>query len=255
VPPPVASPTVKPAAPSLVQGRPVRIGFMGDSQSFMILNGIKQRHSATGMPVVLSGTAMLGCGVLGYAVIRNRDTVTPPAGFLTKCRTWQTYWRSYLATATPDVVLLSLGPWEMVDRMWHGAWHNIADGSSFAAYVQAQVETGLRVAGSGGARVAVLETPCFYGEKPDGSVYPQYSAVRLAIFRQMLARAVRAVGGSTREVSANALLCPGGKFVWTDAQGRQIRMDDIHVTEQGGVEVGNLLLPKLIAWARTGRLG
>jgi hypothetical protein len=255
--PPTAA--TKAPAPAVVTGRPVRVGFMGDSQSFMILNGIRRKNSAAAMPVQLSGTALLGCGVLGYAIIRNKDTVTPPASYLTKCNTWPQFWRGYLATDHPDVVLLSLGPWEMVDRIWHGHWHNIVDGSSFADYVQTQVESALRLVASSGSRVAVLETPCFYGEKPDGSVYPQYSAERLDTFRGILRRAIAAVDAqspalSVQEVSANSLLCPDGKFTWHDPQGRQIRMDDIHVTEQGGAEVGNLLLPQLVTWARTGHL-
>jgi peptidoglycan/LPS O-acetylase OafA/YrhL len=243
----------------LVSGRPVRVGFMGDSQSYMILNGINQEHSAAALPVQVSGTALLGCGVLGYGIIRNKDTVTPPAKYLSKCNTWPEFWRGYLATDHPDVVLLSLGPWEMVDRIWQGRWHNIVDGSPFAGHVLTQVESALQLVASSGSRVAVMETPCFYGEKPDGSVYPQYSAPRLAAFRGILRKAIAAVDQTSpdfavQEVSANSLLCPNGKFTWHDAQGRQIRMDDIHVTEQGGAEVGNLLLPQLIAWARTGKL-
>jgi peptidoglycan/LPS O-acetylase OafA/YrhL len=249
----------RPAAPALVSGRPVRIGFMGDSQSFMILNGIQRKHSADAMPVQLSGTALLGCGVLGYGIIRNKDTVTPPASYLTKCNTWPQFWQDYLATSQPDVVLLSLGPWEMVDRIWRGEWHNIVDGSSYANHVLAQVEAALRLVASSGSRLAVLETPCFYGEKPDGSVYPQYSAERLQAFRSMLRQAITDVRARTpefsvQEVSANSVLCPNGKFSWHDPQGRQIRMDDIHVTEQGGAEVGDLLLPQLVTWARTGQL-
>src|SRR4051794_28568457 len=142
--PPAVAATTAPSAPApppaLVSGRPVRVGFMGDSQSYMILNGIQRTHSAAAMPVQLSGTALLGCGVLGYAVIRNKDTVTPPASYLTKCDSWPQFWRGYLAADRPDVVLLSLGPWEMVDRMWHGQWHDIVDGSPFANHVLAQVE-------------------------------------------------------------------------------------------------------------------
>jgi hypothetical protein len=247
------------AAPALVTNRPVRIGFMGDSQSFMILNGIRRKNSAAALPVQLSGTSLLGCGVLGYGIIRNKDTVTPPASYLTKCNTWPQFWRGYLDNNHPDVVLLSLGPWEMVDRIWQGHWHNIVDGSPFANHVLAQVEGALRLVASSGSRVAVMETPCFYGEKPDGSVYPQYSAARLEKFRSILRHAIADVDAkspaiSVQEVSVNSVLCPNGKFTWHDAQGRQIRMDDIHVTEQGGAEVGNLLLPELISWARTGRL-
>jgi hypothetical protein len=256
---PAAAPssTAKPLAP--VTGRPVRIGFMGDSQSYMILNGIRRKNSAASMPVQLSGTALLGCGVLGYGIIRNKDTVTPPAGYLTKCNSWPQFWQGYLDTDHPDVVLLSLGPWEMVDRIWHGKWHDIVDGSPFANYVLAQVEGALRLVASSGSRVAVMGTPCFYGEKPDGSVYPQYSAARLEAFRGILHQAIVDVDAKSpafavQEVSVNSVLCPNGKFTWHDAQGRQIRMDDIHVTEQGGAEVGNLILPQLVAWARTGQL-
>jgi hypothetical protein len=60
-------------------------------------------------------------------------------------------------------------------------------------------------------------------------------------------------GPDVQLVSANSLLSPNGKYATNDPQGRQIRSTGgIHVVDQGGAEVGDLLPPQLLAWAKNG---
>ena len=248
--------TPPPAAPRIIGDRPVRVDLVGDSQAYAIWSGMKNLQVPATFNIQLDGVGLFACGVEGNSPYKNMGKTVSndfvPGG-LGDCSRWQQSWQQNIDVVDPDVVVMILGRWEMVDRLWHGQWHNISDGSGYANWVLGQLESGLRTLRSKGAKVAVLETPCYQEEQPDGSPYPEVSASRLARFHQLQRELVASAGPDVQLVSADSLLCPAGKYATYDPQGRQIRnADGIHVVDQGGAEVADLLLPSLLDWAKHG---
>ena len=66
----------------------------------------------------------IGCGVVRggpYRYSGQRLDQKP------ECDTWPERWKQRIAHDRPDVVLLTIGRWEIVDRMWRGQWTHIGD--------------------------------------------------------------------------------------------------------------------------------
>jgi hypothetical protein len=105
--------------------------------------------------------------------------------------------------------------------------------------------------------VALLDMPCFNArELSDGSTPVEDSAGRINEWNGLLAQAALRHPGTVRVFNLDPLLCPNGKFTWKDSAGRDMRRDDgVHFTEAGGQDVGNYVLPKIVAWVRPRDLG
>jgi len=75
-----------------------------------------------------------------------------------ECDTWPSRWSTQVSQDQPDVALLVIGRWETVDRVNEGQWTHIGD-PTFDAYLNAELERALTIAGSTGVRVVVASVP------------------------------------------------------------------------------------------------
>ncbi len=148
-----------------------------------------------------------------------------------ECDGWPIRWSTQINQDQPDVALLIIGRWETVDRVNEGQWTHIGD-PTFDAYLNAELQRALNIAGSTGVRVVVATVPYSRGgEKPDGRLYPEDQPDRVNQWNTML----RDAAGQHPNVSIldlNKKLCPDGVYT-AKVDGIKVRSDGVHLTPEG----------------------
>ena len=93
--------------------RPLRVAMFGDSTALMTGIGINQWSIANPASVeFVGGVVDLGCGLQQDGVRKQGDeTLEVPL----YCADWLTEWAEFAALTQPDVAVIQLGPWEVVD--------------------------------------------------------------------------------------------------------------------------------------------
>ncbi len=93
--------------------RPLRVAMFGDSTALMTGIGITRWSIADPASVeFVGGVVDLGCGLQQDGVRKQGDeTLEVPL----YCADWLTEWAEFAALTRPDVAVIQLGPWEVVD--------------------------------------------------------------------------------------------------------------------------------------------
>ncbi|MGB6148587.1 MAG: SGNH hydrolase domain-containing protein, partial [Mycolicibacter algericus] len=147
------------------------------------------------------------------------------------CDGWPARWARQVKADRPDVVLLIAGRWETVDRVNEGQWTHIGD-PTFDAYLTAEWRRALDVLESAGSRVVVTTVPYSrYGERADGSLWPEDDPKRVDRWNALLRRVVAGRDAVT-VVDLNKKLGPGGTYT-AKVDGIKVRSDGIHLTPEG----------------------
>lgn len=243
--PPPAPPPRPPPAPHYQPGRPVRIMFIGDSVAQTAAAGLGPLASRYGGAIANEG--IMGCGVVQtspYVYFGNQANLLP------QCQTWAATWRAAVVRDSPDVVAILVGRWELMDRFYQGHWTHLGD-PAFDAYVEAQLEQGIAIAASRGAKVALLTAPYYLrGHTPSGGLFPEDDPARVdhvnALFRQVAARHP----GLVYMINFGAFLSPGGQFSMV-VDGVRVRGDGVHITPQAGPFLAPRIMPQLVDIGRT----
>lgn len=239
---------------------PVRIDVFGDSTAVSLAWGLAAKPLTAHYGYTLQNLGNLGCGVVNGPVVRFRGTyyldhtecngAPPAAGAPLSAQPWPTQWKTAMAIDHPNVVVVLAGRWEIVDRVYDGAWTNILQ-PTYQHYVKQQLELASDLITSTGANVIFMTSPCVNEAKgPHGVPYPESDPRRLAEYNKLV-RQVAAEHPKTDElIDLDALVCPAGKFR-EKYEGVKIRTaDGIHFTQLAGVVLGSALMPAIVKWGR-----
>ena len=169
----------------------------------------------------------IGCGIARGGPYRyvGQTLIQKP-----ECDAWPSRWSQRINHDRPDVVLLMVGRWEVVDRMNEGSWTNIEE-QGYEDYLRGELNRALDILGSTGARVVVTTEPYNRrAEKPDGSLYPEDNPDRVDEWNALL-RSVVKTRKNVELLDLNDKLGPGGYYTnWVD--GIRMRSDGVHPTPQ-----------------------
>ncbi|KUI44058.1 hypothetical protein AU197_21440 [Mycobacterium sp. IS-1590] len=169
----------------------------------------------------------IGCGIARGGPYRyvGQTLNQKPA-----CDSWPSRWSERVKHDRPDVVLLIVGRWEVVDRMNEGRWSHIGE-PTYDAYLRAELNRALDILSSTGARVVVTTEPYNRrAEKRDGSLYPEDDPDRVDDWNALLRSAVKYRTNVT-VLDLNRKLGPNGGYTnWID--GIRIRSDGVHPTPE-----------------------
>ncbi|MCW2689252.1 MAG: putative transrane acyltransferase [Mycobacterium sp.] len=203
--------------------RPHTISVFGDSTAWTLMRYLPP---TPGFNFVDRTT--IGCGIVRGGPYRSIGQTLDQKS---ECETWPSRWSERIAYDRPDVALLIIGRWEVVDRVNEGRWTHIGD-PEFDAYMTGELQRALAILGSTRARVVVATAPYNRGgEKPDGSLYPEDQPKRVDQWNALLRSAI----GQRPNVSLldlNKKLCPGGVYT-AKVDGVRLRSDGIHLTPDG----------------------
>jgi peptidoglycan/LPS O-acetylase OafA/YrhL len=172
-----------------------------------------------------SNYTTVGCGVARGGPYRYAgETLNQKP----ECDAWPSRWSQRINHDRPDVVLLVVGRWEVVDRMREGRWTHIGD-PGYDAYLRDDLNRALDILGSTGARIVVTTEPYNRrGEKPDGSMYSEDQPERADDWNALLRRVV-AKRPNVSILDLNKKLCPDGEYT-TKVDGIKMRIDGVHPT-------------------------
>jgi peptidoglycan/LPS O-acetylase OafA/YrhL len=247
----VAPASVDQAAP-LLPARPVgsataaRVLVVGDSVAQSLVVGFPAGEHP-GIRVLAS--TRLGCG-LGTQQIVTEGVVGLPNP---TCASWPQPWQAAVERDHPDVSVLVVGPWEVLDHQVDGRTLRVGT-PAYAAYLDRELTQAVRVLTATGGRVVVLDAPCFHQEPPT-EPGPDLSTdrndpARAAAVNAVVAQVAAANPATVSVAPLAALLCPGGAYTRT-VDGVVARPDGVHFSAAGSALVWHWLLPRLRSPATT----
>jgi hypothetical protein len=216
VPVEVRSPTGQPAPGTK------RVAVFGDSVAWTLM-----RYLPPTPGLSFTNYTTIGCGVARGGPYRYAgETLNQKP----ECDAWPQRWAQRINHDRPDVVLLIIGRWEIVDRVNEGNWTHIGD-DGYDAYLRGELQRALDILTSTGARLVVTTEPYNRrGERADGSLYAEDQPVRADRWNKLL----RSVIGTRPDVTVldlNKKLGPNGYYT-NKVDGIKMRIDGVHPTPE-----------------------
>lgn len=239
--PPPAVPLTAAAAPPTgpPAGATVRVVFLGDSVAKTAASAMDALAPAYGISIDNRG--ILGCGVVRTTPFRYFGKLYDdvPAG----CETWPEIWKEAVEQDRPDVAVVLVGRWELMDRVIGGQWSSIGN-PAYDADVASSLDTAVAMAAATGGRVVLATTPYYRrGLRPDGGTWPEDDPARVDRFNTLL-REAAGRHPSVTVVELGNLLSVDGQLAMT-INGTRVRTDGVHVAPDAGRLLAPWLLPQL----------
>jgi peptidoglycan/LPS O-acetylase OafA/YrhL len=198
------------------------VAVFGDSVAWTMM-----RYLPPTPGLALTNYTTIGCGIARGGPYRYVGDTLPQKP---ECDAWPNRWAQRINHDRPDVVLLMVGRWEIVDRINEGRWTHVGE-DAYDAYLRGELNRALDILGSTGARIVVTTVPYNRrAEKPDGSLYPEDDPDRVDEWNALLRRVVANRPNAT-VLDLNRKMGPNGVYTnWVD--GIRMRMDGVHPTPQ-----------------------
>lgn len=236
-----SDPTIAPAP--VPQPGVSRILMAGDSVAWTL--GEEFDPAWVGGRVIVDyGATYLGCGVTAGQPYNDGRPVlwADPA-----CLTWEDRWRQRVEQVDPDVVVVLLGAWEVLDRKVDGTLLK-AGTDEYERYLRGQLDRAFDLLTDAGVRVVALTAPCYRpeGEMPGRSTSDRGDDRRVDWFNEVLRNQVAARGDGVTVADLHGRLCPRGEYL-TEWKGDPVRTDGVHVTLAGARYAWDWLLPQISA--------
>jgi len=229
------------AAPPIPLGRDVQVPVVGDSVGYSLL---ASGPRIVGMRVV-GGGAYLGCGVMASDyVVDGKVLVEDLEG--KDCRGWSTRWRTAGANS-PDVVLITLGSWEVYDHYINGRQLTVGT-AAYRRALLASLDEGLGYLSTRRKpRVALLNVPCYDERDADqsGSSLPRNDPARVRWVNGVFKEFAQRHSDQVELIDFADFLCPGGRPL-AKVHGIELRPDGVHFSLQSSSIVWRWLAPQLI---------
>lgn len=211
--------TIDPAA--LVPPAQPRLAAFGDSTALQTSWGLANYIRDSDQGVYVDGFSGLGC-----SVIRTDQRRTPGVGVEdsdANCNDWENVWKQRLDAGRPDIALVQVGPWEIVDRKLPGddEWRGPGD-PEFDDFLFSEMTHAVDVLSSDGGIVVWLTAPRPGGAstKKDPSWDP---AERMDRFNELVNELPKARPGKVTVVDL-----AGWVNTLTPAEDARMRPDGVH---------------------------
>jgi peptidoglycan/LPS O-acetylase OafA/YrhL len=215
-----------------------RIAFYGDSVSWSI--GFYLPSYADQLDVKVD--TLEGCGIARLPEIRVKNM---PQTNYDWCPTWDKNWQYRIDTTDPDVAVLLLARWELMDRKLGGRFQHVGE-PAMDRYLRQELDLALDILLSRGAHVVILTAP--YNkryERPNGELYDEDLPERVDAWNKMLHAAAAEHDERTTVIDLNRRVCPDGEFTYTIDRIR-IRSDGLHFSPNGVRQwIAPWLMPQL----------
>ena len=245
VPSPSANAVAPVNRPGRQPGQEPRVTFFGDSVSWT-LGTYLPPHPGLDTSV----RALPGCGIARLPdLLQLGDGGTNYPG----CTEWDAKWRDAVAKDDPDVSVILLDRWELMDRKLNGTYQHVGM-TEYDTYLTGELNLAISIAGSKGAQVVLLTAPYTHrAERPGGGLYDEDQPDRVDAWNRLLRAAAARDPHNTTVIDLNQRVCPDHKFTWTIGS-MQIRSDGLHFTPEGVQQwIAPWLLPQLATIAVTPR--
>ncbi len=134
-----------------------RIAVFGDSTAMLTAFGLRSYLVASGRADFAGGWTQLGCGISRFG---DRRDVSDEGPVSDECNHWDSHWTEQLKTGQPNVAVIQVGPWEVVDRRLPGdrVWRSLGD-PHYDDYLLGEMLHAVDVLSADGAQVMWLTLP------------------------------------------------------------------------------------------------
>ena len=237
-----AGATTLPAEPPpSAPGPPTETLIVGDSMALTLGVGLSYQSAKWGVGFVPA--AKLGCDLDPGSTVSVMGVVSKAAQ---GCPDWRTSWGSLIRNDNPDVVLLVLGRWEVLDRIYDGHWTHIGE-AGWDAHLTSELDQAIDILSSQGATVVLATLPYIKGnsEQPDGRPWEMNQPVRTNAYNAVVRAAAVRRPSTSRVLELNALIDPNGRYTATIDGVRVRNPDDEHFSIAGGEYLRPVVLPEL----------
>lgn len=227
--------------PGRKPGAQPRVTFLGDSVAWTIGSYLPEH------PGLWTGNrAIEGCGIATLPDILQQGT---PHTNYPGCTKWYQRWERGVQADDPDVAVILLNRWELMDRRLDGVYQHVGQ-PAYDAYLKKQLDQAVKIAGGRGATVVLLSAAYTHRtERPDGGLYDEDQPDRVNAWNRLLAAEQADPPHRVVLLDLNAVVCPAGRFTWSIGN-VQVRSDGLHFTPEGVQRIiAPWLLPRLAAIA------
>ena len=196
------------------------------------------------MGVDIEDNAIIGCGIGGGAT--QIDPKKLPGG----CASWPKIYADNACTLRPDLSLLIVGSWELVDHRVNG--RKMSPGrDSYRTYLFGQLDLAHAVLTPRGIPLVIAITPCFDVPIRSDTDYArqQDDPTRVDWLNQVW-RDYAAAHPDVKLIDMHNFLCGDGHIRDT-IDGVKMRVDGMHFTPAGALVMWKWLAPQVEAIART----
>jgi lysophospholipase L1-like esterase len=215
----------------------IPIDVFGDSTAVEFAYGAAKEARSL-LPIVLGGSAGLGCSLVDGNQVSDGREVDQPA----ECAGWQARWREQLKP-TPVASVLMTGAWEVLDHKANGK--TVSFGTpQWTALVRHAVDDAISTLRSGGAPVFVFDAPCYPNRDTVISLPERADPKRVKAFNDILTEAT-AGHPNVHLLKFHELVCPGGKYLESVHGNDLWQGDGVHLSDAGAVYVWRWLLPQI----------
>ncbi|WP_250002962.1 acyltransferase family protein [Actinoplanes sp. M2I2] len=221
-------------------GQP-RISIFGDSVAWTLGTYLPEQSKLD-----VESRGVQGCGIARLPDVRYIGFAhTNYPG----CETWDRRWRRDVGRDDPDVAVILLDRWELMDRKLGGRYRHVGE-PAYDAYLRKELNLAIDVVTGRGALPVLLTAPYTRrAERPDGGLWPEDEPGRVDAWNTLLRATAERRGAVVLDL--NRRVCPDGRFTWR-AGGVRIRSDGLHFTPAGvRRHIAPWLLPQLARLAVT----
>lgn len=217
----------------------LKVLVLGDSVGFSLGYAFDQADFPA---VEVTGDVIFGCGTAEQHLALNGVPQPPDPG---TCQDVFSKWSADVAAKRPDVVLWSLGGWEVYDHVIDGRILTVGS-APYAAYLTQRLDLGLSQLGS--TKVVIPDVACY--AQPSFVVRGQDMApnrndpARAAAINEILRSFAAAHPRQVRIFDVAGHLCRAGK-PRTKIDGVQVRSDGVHYTADGARLFWSWIMPTM----------
>src|SRR6266545_1497001 len=220
---------------------PTKVLVVGDSVAATMALGIERAQAKDHLLVWNRG--VLGCGISrGGDVLEGGELRHQSSS----CDNWPTRWGQLLDQFHPDVVVMLVGAWDVLDRRVNGQWLRLGT-PEHDQYFLHTITDAVDLLGSRGAHVVVLTTPYYSRPEltvPDPIRWIEYDPSRVDRINSLFRTWMSQNAGKATLFDLNRFVSPGGHFADTIG-GVNIRDDGVHFSPSGADYVADWLSPRL----------
>jgi len=242
-------PVPAPAVPNGGTGDDLlQVVVLGDSVAWSLASEFRaEEHD---IPMHVRNGGRMGCGV-GAGTMVYREVERP---MLRRCADWPGAWERFVARG-PDVVVILIGAWEVVDRLVDGTRYRVFS-DDYARYLKKTLGAGIDAVAVTGAEIVLLTTPCFnqqWGRTAAVGGMPAPQAERNDPARVGWVHEVLREFAAERPTPLTVLdlhgaTCPNGRTS-APIDGGPLQHDGVHFSPEGATHVWRWLAPQLQALA------
>ncbi|HWC21954.1 MAG TPA: acyltransferase family protein [Flexivirga sp.] len=222
-----------------------RLLIVGDSVGFSLGYNFPAKAFPTVKP---TANVNFGCGTAEQHIVVDGQAQPEQQG----CGDIFTEWSDGVTSTKPNVIVWSLGAWEVYDHEIGGKTLKVGS-AAYASYLRGRLEDGLTAMNRAGAHgpIVIPEVPCLGQPKyvVDGvnMATDRNDPKRAAAVNQILKGFAAAHRKTVHLVNTNELVCPTGKFT-EKVHGVQLRHDGVHYTKAGASAFWRWIMPQVAGW-------